>query len=288
MLLTQSNNWEKSDIFINSTHTLHCTTGRLESNTSNASATHTVFCTSIQSQIIFCNGSTTVRLFNSCVAAVTLSLLHSISMNSIRLHPGASLDIWTPAHPACGLINVAYASPALHTCTNLLVLYYMFWGCKTFILNEVHYTEAWYHDHKTYMGHNTIFKLQKRIIRITVGLTGRDSCSKHFKKLKILPLQSQYILSLLLFVVGNRNYFKENSDIHNINTRTKSNLHKPLANLSTYQKGAYYYGIKVFNSLPTQVKDLSANRNRFRCALESFLYSHSFYTLDEYFNCNRY
>ena len=27
------------------------------------------------------------------------------------------------------------------------------------------------------------------------------------------------------------------------------NLHQPLANLSTYQKGAYYYGIKVFNSL---------------------------------------
>jgi hypothetical protein len=89
-------------------------------------------------------------------------------------------------------------------------------------------------------------------------------------------------------VVGNRSYFKESSDIHNINTRTKSNLHQPLANLSTYQKGAYYYGIKVFNSMPTQIKDLSANRNQFRCALESFLYSHSFYTLDEYFNCNKY
>jgi hypothetical protein len=83
-------------------------------------------------------------------------------------------------------------------------------------------------------------------------------------------------------------YFKENSGIHNINTRIKSNLHQPLAYLSTYQKGAYYYGIKVFNRLPTQIKDLSANRNQFRCALESFLYSHLFYTLDEYFNCNKY
>jgi hypothetical protein len=63
---------------------------------------------------------------------------------------------------------------------------------------------------------NTIFNLQKRIIRIIVGLRGRDSCREHFKKLKILPLQSQYILSLLLFVVGSRSYFKKNSDIHNI------------------------------------------------------------------------
>src|SRR5215510_4711598 len=69
---------------------------------------------------------------------------------------------------------------------------------------------------------NTIFRLQKRIIRIIVGLRSTDSCREHFKKLKIPPLQPQYILSLLLFVVGNRSYFKENSDIHNINTRTKS------------------------------------------------------------------
>ena len=121
-----------------------------------------------------------------------------------------------------------------------------------------------------------------------MGLRSRDSCREHFKKLKILPLQSQYILPLLLFVVDNRSYFKENSGIHNINNRTKSNLHQPLANSSPYQKGAYYYGIKVFSSLPSQIKDLSANRNQFRCTLESFLCSHSFYTFDEYFSYNKY
>jgi tRNA A58 N-methylase Trm61 len=46
-----------------------------------------------------------------------------------------------------------------------------------------------------------IFRLQKRIIRIIVGIRGRDSCREHFKKLKILPLQSQYVLSLLRFVI---------------------------------------------------------------------------------------
>jgi hypothetical protein len=135
---------------------------------------------------------------------------------------------------------------------------------------------------------NTIFRLQKRIIRIIVGLRSRDSCREQFKKLKILLLQSQYILSLLLFVISNGSYFTEYSDIHNINTRTKSNLHPPLANFSTYQKGAYYYGIKVFNSVPTQIKDLTANINQFKCALESFLYSQAFYTFEEYFNCNKY
>jgi len=40
---------------------------------------------------------------------------------------------------------------------------------------------------------NTIFRLQKKIITIIMGLRNRDSCREHFKKLKILPLQSQYI-----------------------------------------------------------------------------------------------
>ena len=40
---------------------------------------------------------------------------------------------------------------------------------------------------------NIIFGLQKRSFRIIVGIRGRDSCREHFKTLKILPLQSQYI-----------------------------------------------------------------------------------------------
>ena len=40
---------------------------------------------------------------------------------------------------------------------------------------------------------NIIFRLQKRVVRITVAIRGRDSCREHFKKLRILSLQSQYI-----------------------------------------------------------------------------------------------
>ena len=45
---------------------------------------------------------------------------------------------------------------------------------------------------------NVIFRLHKRVIRIITGIRNRDSCREHFRTLKILPLQSQYILSLLL------------------------------------------------------------------------------------------
>jgi len=52
-----------------------------------------------------------------------------------------------------------------------------------------------------------------------------DSCTDLFKKLNILPLQSKYMLSLLL-VVNNKDNYEENSEIHSINTRQNSNLNQ--------------------------------------------------------------
>jgi hypothetical protein len=61
---------------------------------------------------------------------------------------------------------------------------------------------------------NNIFKIQKRIIRIITINGKRDSCRNLYKQLQILTLPSQYIFSLLVFVVKNRDLFLSNSKIH--------------------------------------------------------------------------
>ena len=94
-----------------------------------------------------------------------------------------------------------------------------------------------------------IFKMQKRVIRIRMGIGYRESCRGLFKELKILTLSSQYIFSLLLFVVHNRGYFVPDSVYHNFNTRQKNDLHLPRVSLTIYQKGVFYSGTKVFNAL---------------------------------------
>ena len=84
----------------------------------------------------------------------------------------------------------------------------------------------------------------------------RDSCHQLFMKLKILPLKNHNIFfPLLLFVAKNIGVYESNSEIHNINTRFSSELHTPTANLTTFQKGPFYFGIKVFNYLPTSIKN---------------------------------
>jgi hypothetical protein len=46
----------------------------------------------------------------------------------------------------------------------------------------------------------------------------------------------------------------------------------------------YYMAIKIYNSLPTQIKETAYDPKQFRKNLKSFLYFNSFYTLQEYFN----
>jgi hypothetical protein len=112
------------------------------------------------------------------------------------------------------------------------------------------------------------------------------SCRELFKKLNILPLQSQYIYSILLFITKNKDQFSTNSHIHTINTRHNNNLYVyvPAANLTLYQKGVYYSGIKIFNHLPTTIKNFSDDKNKFQIALRKFLLYNSFYSLEEYYN----
>jgi hypothetical protein len=77
-----------------------------------------------------------------------------------------------------------------------------------------------------------------------------------------------------------------NFEIHNTNTRHTSNLHLPRAHLNIYQKGVYYSGIKIFNSLPRDIKTHTDNTRTFKKAVKKFLYTNSFYSLNEYYDKN--
>ena len=78
------------------------------------------------------------------------------------------------------------------------------------------------------------------------GCVNKVSCRNLFKKLQILPLTSQYILSLLMSVVQNKNFFSTNNENRNLDSKQRNNLYLPQANLTIYQKEAYYSGIKIF------------------------------------------
>jgi hypothetical protein len=130
---------------------------------------------------------------------------------------------------------------------------------------------------------DSVFKIQKIIIRVVTNTGRHDSCCELYKKLQILQLPSQYIFSLLVFVNKNRSCFISNSEIHDINTRHNHNLHLPSTNLTLVQKGVLFSESKIYNHLPLNSKMLSKDAKRFKFTLRTYLTEHVFYSLDEYY-----
>jgi hypothetical protein len=110
-------------------------------------------------------------------------------------------------------------------------------------------------QHYTY----TPKRMINKAIRAMLGYGNTVSCRNIFKELGILPLASQYLFSLLLFVSYNKALSSSNIDSHTIATRQSQDVYLPQANLTVYQKGVYYAGIKMYNKISTEIKSAFSN-----------------------------
>jgi hypothetical protein len=127
-----------------------------------------------------------------------------------------------------------------------------------------------------------IFILHKRIVTIIASVKSRTPCRNLFMSLEILPLPCEYIFTLMNFILNNQEHFQTNSTTHSVNTRKRDYLHRPTANLSCYQKSAHCVGIKIFNSLPSDLRSLMNKQTQFKVALKRYLNTHYFYSIEEF------
>jgi hypothetical protein len=130
-----------------------------------------------------------------------------------------------------------------------------------------------------------VFKLQKRVVRVMSGMGPRSSCRNLFKKLNILPVPCQYILSLMLFIIDNQQDFFTNADVHGLNTRNKNYLYLPVQSLTCVQKWVSCSGVKTFNSLPSDMQSYKGDRKKCKKILCKYLAIHSFYSITEFLEC---
>jgi hypothetical protein len=128
-----------------------------------------------------------------------------------------------------------------------------------------------------------VFLQQKRIIRIMTGSPPRTTCRTLFRKLKILTMFSQYILSSMRFLSSNIDVFTFNFSVNSINTRFRLKLHKPLVRLKMYQQRSYYNCVNIYNKLPGDLAKSILNKKQFLHQLKKYLIDKPFYTLEEFF-----
>ena len=65
------------------------------------------------------------------------------------------------------------------------------------------------------------------------------------------------------FLLQNQEKFTFNTEVYNIKARNKLKLHKPVSNLTLYQKGVYYMSIMIFNRLPDCIARVVENKRSF-------------------------
>ena len=75
-----------------------------------------------------------------------------------------------------------------------------------------------------------IVRLQKKMLESWWVVDIVTVVEQFFLNLEIIPHPSEYILSLLMFEIKNRNKFLVNSKIYHIDTRQHANFHQPSVN----------------------------------------------------------
>jgi hypothetical protein len=125
-----------------------------------------------------------------------------------------------------------------------------------------------------------IFRIQKRALRIMCNVSYRSSCRRIFEDLNILTFPSLLILEMLCYVHKNLHMFETLDDNHNYRTRNRHLLLFPTHRSQFYERSPYYMGIKLYNKIPINFRNL--NLHKFREIMKKHLLTNVFYSSEEF------
>ena len=90
-----------------------------------------------------------------------------------------------------------------------------------------------------------------------------------------------YIFEILCFLKKHQGNIKQNFEIHGHNTSKKYDLHIRHCSTVLYQKSVRNTGIKLYNKLPKQLKQIDDYKD-FKKQVKNFLLHNAIYTIEEF------
>lgn len=157
---------------------------------------------------------------------------------------------------------------------------------KTAIVTYYAYAYAWFSYGISLWGNstdfNTLFTLQKKLIRIIANIEQTDSCKPYFQKYQILSLPCIYILETCKFVHKYPNFYSKRKDLTaKYQLRHKNRLNLPGSRMTLHSNSPYVMSIKIFNKLPEKFKD-EASDKKFAKLVKDLLIKKCYYSVTEY------
>jgi hypothetical protein len=99
-----------------------------------------------------------------------------------------------------------------------------------------------------------------------------------------VPCGQRTFSEILCFMKKKKNiYTTQYSDVHGYNNILKHNLYTQFCNTECSKRGVNSMGTKIFNGLPTELKN-QMNFNVFKRKLKNYLPCNVFYSLQGFFN----
>ena len=126
-----------------------------------------------------------------------------------------------------------------------------------------------------------VFRLQKRAIRIMFRMGIIDSCRDIFRINRLLTLSAIYVYECILFVKRQFHYFENYIPRYRYNKTFPLNFDFPAHRLVYYERGPFYSCIKLYNSIPSEIKE-AANLQTFKNKLYNFLCEVEPYSVAEF------
>ena len=128
----------------------------------------------------------------------------------------------------------------------------------------------WGNTYKTYLKRLTT--LQNRAVKLSVGAHWRDNTTNCYLQLQVLKLNELYTYEVAKFMYKNTrknlppsfsSFFTSIASVHTRSTRLASSqysLYLPRYKTLTLQRNIKFQGVKIWNSVPLEIKKLPFNR----------------------------
>lgn len=147
---------------------------------------------------------------------------------------------------------------------------------------------SFFHSHCTYgilaWGHSAqavrIFKMQRRAVRVIMGLHYRADVRSAFVELNILTLPCIFILASLNYVKKSISNYQFCCEQHSHDTRKKTDIRIPHARLHKSCISTTNLGPKFYNKLPDHIRTL--NKQDFSKQIKAYLLKQAFYSVGEF------
>ena len=200
---------------------------------------------------------------------------NSVRLLGIHLEPGLGWQCHTnylASKISKGIFMIRMLKYSVST-DSLLTVYY------SHIFSYLNYGVLMWGNHPSA---HALFVLQKRAIRLIYEAAPRTHCKPLFVRSGILTLPSMFVLACLIYVRSNIELFTVCSSVHAYSTRSNDSLYIDKCKYSKTQNSFLIVSIKLFNSLPTTIRNLPLQT--FKRRVTAALVTYALYAVDEFYD----